>query len=85
MNGSTMTGFAHPAPGVYPGWRLAAVADMDNNGVPDLVWQNETTRSVGIWYMAGAQGTTLLRIVYQAPDSYPGWSWWESPTSTTTA
>jgi hypothetical protein len=73
MNGSTMTGFAHPAPGVYPGWRLAAVADMDNNGVPDLVWQNETTRSVGTWYMDGPQGTTLLRTVYQAPDSYPGW------------
>jgi FG-GAP-like repeat len=72
--GMTVLGLGYPAPGSYPGWRLAAVADMDGNGVPDLVWQNDTTRAVGTWYMGGPQGTTVLRVAYQAPGSYPGWT-----------
>ena len=27
--------------------------------VPDLVWQNDTTRAVTVWYMGGAQGATF--------------------------
>lgn len=73
-DGLTVLAIAYPAPGSYPGWRLAAVADMDGNGVPDLIWQNDSTRAVGTWYMGGPQGTTLLNVAYQAPDNYPGWS-----------
>jgi hypothetical protein len=64
----------YPAPGSYPGWTLVAVADMDGNGVPDLVWQNDGTRSVGVWYMGGAHGTSLLSVSYPAPGTYPGWT-----------
>jgi hypothetical protein len=64
---------SYPAPGNYPGWTLVTVADMDNNGVPDLVWQNDATRAVGTWYMSGADGSEVTGIEMQAPDSYPGW------------
>jgi endo-1,4-beta-xylanase len=73
-NGLTILGTADPAPGNYPGWRLVGVADMDRNGVPDLVWQNDSTRAVGTWYMGGPQGLTLLSAFLQAPDVYPAWT-----------
>jgi trimeric autotransporter adhesin len=66
-------GIAYPAPGEYPGWRVVGAADMDRNGVLDLIWQHDTTRSVGTWYMGGANGTTMLNVDFQAPGSYPGW------------
>jgi hypothetical protein len=72
--GLSVLGTADPAPGNYPGWRLAAVADMNQDGVPDLVWQNDATRSVGTWYMGGPTGTTVQSIAYQASDNYPGWT-----------
>jgi hypothetical protein len=72
--GTDVLGTADPAPGNYAGWRLAGVADVDRNGVPDLVWQNDSTRTVGTWLMSGPQATTLLGVVYQAPGSYPGWT-----------
>jgi hypothetical protein len=53
---------------------VVGLADMDNNGVPDIVWQEDTTRSVGTWYMSGPRGTNLLEIQYQQPNSYPGWT-----------
>ncbi len=43
-----------------PGWRIVAARDFNADGKPDLVWQNDTTRQVSIWYMGGAQGNTSL-------------------------
>ncbi|GEM_PF-5369171 len=31
------------------GWRIRAVCDMDRNGVPDIVWQNQNTGYAGTW------------------------------------
>jgi hypothetical protein len=64
----------YPAPGSYPGWTLVAVADMDGNGVPDLIWQNDVMRTVGVWYMGGPHGTNILYIDYPAPGAYLGWT-----------
>jgi hypothetical protein len=43
-----------------PGWNMAGTADFDADGHPDLMWQNETTRQVAIWYMGGAHGDVFL-------------------------
>jgi hypothetical protein len=43
---------------------VVTVADLDGNGIPDLVWQNDSTRQVVVWYMGGAQG-----------NQYQGWAW----------
>lgn len=70
---TTVLGVGFQAPGTYPNWRVVGIADIDGNGVPDLVWQNDITREVGTWYMGGLQGTDVLQVAYQAPGSYPGW------------
>jgi triacylglycerol esterase/lipase EstA (alpha/beta hydrolase family) len=50
-----------------PGWTVVAVADMDGNGVPDLIWQNNTTNQVTVNYFGGAGGAV-----------YQGWNWLNS-------
>jgi hypothetical protein len=71
---ATLRSISWPAPGSYPGWTLAAVADMNRDGVLDLLWQNDQTRAVGVWFMGGAQRTTQLSIGWLAPGTYPGWT-----------
>ena len=41
-------------------WNLVATADFNGDGVPDLAWQNPSNGIVQIWFMTGANGTTLL-------------------------
>jgi glucose/arabinose dehydrogenase len=56
-----------------PGWRVAAVADFDRDGVPDLVWQHDSTRQVAIWYMTGPGGALLRRWAWIDVKGQPGW------------
>jgi hypothetical protein len=46
--------------GPFPGWRIVATADFDGNGKPDLVWQDDTSRTAVVWYMGGTDGSTIL-------------------------
>jgi len=58
--GTTMTGWAMLNSGVgTSGWKVVAAADFDGNGVPDLVWQNQTTGQVNVNYYGGASGATF--------------------------
>ena len=40
-------------------WRIAAVADIDGDGHPDLVWQDPVTGTSQVWFMTGSLGTTM--------------------------
>src|SRR4051812_25160093 len=33
------------------GWKIVAVADLNRDGKPDLIWQADTSRQVVVWYM----------------------------------
>jgi hypothetical protein len=35
-------------------------ADFDDNGHADLVWQDPATGVSQVWFMGGAQGTTII-------------------------
>jgi hypothetical protein len=50
-----------------PGWTVVAVADMNNDGAPDLIWQNNTTNQVTVNYYGGTGGAV-----------YQGWNWLNS-------
>ena len=50
-----------------PGWKVAAASDFNGDGVPDLVWMNDTTRQVTVHYYGGTGGAV-----------YQGWNWLNS-------
>jgi hypothetical protein len=58
--------------GPQPGWRIVGTADLDNNGHPDFIWQQDGTNIVTVWYMSGADGNTLLSAKTLG-GPLPGW------------
>jgi FG-GAP-like repeat len=56
-----------------PGWSVVAVADLNRDGVPDLIWQNDTTRQVKVWYMGGSQGNVNIGWNWLNQSGVPGW------------
>jgi len=71
--GATITGWNWLNAGGVPGWRVVAVADFDANGVPDLVWQNDTTRQVTVNYYGGAAGAAMTGWNWLNAGGVPGW------------
>jgi len=63
-NGDTIIGWAYLNAAGSPGWTVVAVADMNGDGVPDLIWQDSATSYVTVNYYGGAGGATLI-----------GWNW----------
>ncbi len=53
-----------------PGWNIAGVADFNGDGCPDILWRNQTTGDVAVWYM---HGNTLA--AEQKFESSPDTSW----------
>lgn len=41
-------------------WKVVSVADFNQDGHPDLLWEDPTSGWAQIWYLSGSQGTTLL-------------------------
>jgi hypothetical protein len=72
--GPTDIGWAWLNSAGVPGWKVVGMADMDGNGVPDLIWQNETTRQVTVNYYGGPGGTAYQGWAYLNAAGVPGWS-----------
>jgi hypothetical protein len=49
------------------------MADFNGDGKADLVWQNDQTRQVYVWYMGGLSGGTYLGANYLAVNGMSGW------------
>ena len=73
--GASYIGFNWLIPGEPSGWRVAAVADFDGNGVPDLVWVNDQQKLITVNYFGGPGGATYLGFNFlYTPTTYPvGW------------
>ena len=44
-------------------WRVVSIADFNQDGHPDLLWQDTASGHAQIWYLGGPQGITLLGAV----------------------
>lgn len=51
-------------------WRLAATGDLSGDGREDILWQNEVTGRVAVWYM---QGDTVLFCQELPPVADTSW------------
>ena len=71
--GAVYQGWAYLNAAGVPGWTVAAVADMNGDGVPDLIWQNTTTTQVVVNYYGGAGGAVYQGWAYLEPVGAPGW------------
>ncbi|HZP81751.1 MAG TPA: hypothetical protein VFB21_08960 [Chthonomonadaceae bacterium] len=70
MNGVTAIGGSYVSQKQTSGWKAVAVADMNNDSKPDLVFQNSTTGQMQVWYLNGA---TVIGSVYLSASAAAGW------------
>lgn len=64
MNGLAFSGqyvLLHPQT-IPPEWHIAAAADMNGDGKPDLIWQNLRTGERGAWLLDGTRYTGWLPL-----------------------
>ena len=54
-------------------WHIVAQGDFNQDGHPDLVWQDPVSGAVQVWYMGGPQGTTVLASSNLALNTNPTW------------
>jgi hypothetical protein len=61
-----------------PGWSVVGIADMNQNGKPDIILQNDASAQLAIWYMGGVQGNLFQSSQWitwnGAPAAMPGWT-----------
>src|SRR2546423_1885380 len=70
MNGSTWSGAYAHLPQVAKEWDIAAVADFNGDGKPDLVWQNTSSGQRSIWFMNGSAWSGSYALLQTVP---PAW------------
>jgi hypothetical protein len=72
LNGETFDSTRHvidrkSTRGVAAAWHVVGMADVNNDGWPDILWQHERTGAVIVWLMKGDEiraKTTLQNVVF---------------------
>jgi hypothetical protein len=57
-----------------PGWTARAVADLNGDGHPDVIFVNNTTGQADVYFYGGSQGTSFLSSSTVGPLSLTGWN-----------
>ncbi len=80
MNGTDRIGSPVPLTGATPlalNWQLAATADFNADGSPDIVWRNGVSQKLVIWKMGegAAPGTQKTGNLIPTPDQAVNANW----------
>lgn len=70
--GTTLLGWAWLNSSGSPGWTVVGAADLDRNGVLDLVWQQDSAHAATVNYYGGPTGTTIVDWAWLS-NSKPEW------------
>ena len=70
MRGHTFVASHAMSPGtVGPTWKIGAVEDVNGDGWPDIVWQNDTKGELVLWVMVGKTMWAVSPLSIPATDS----------------
>jgi len=74
MSGSSMRSAILLSPGQVPdtNWKIRGVTDFNADRQPDLIWQNQVTGHLSVWFM---RGTELAEGVRFTPESLADTNW----------
>ena len=56
------------------GWLCEGSADFNDDGRADLLWRNQTSGQMGVWYLGGADGLAIQNIGIVATAGSPSWA-----------
>ena len=74
MNGTNLATLATVTPGVVSdtNWKIVGIADFNNDGQPDILWQHQATGSLSAWLM---NGTSLAALATVTPGGVSDTNW----------
>jgi hypothetical protein len=74
MNGTTQTSSSWLTPSAVAdtNWQIAGVGDYNADGKPDILWQNQATGEISVWFM---NGTTQASSSYFTPGVVGDTNW----------
>jgi hypothetical protein len=72
-DGKTVVG-SHALATPGQGWTARAVADLDGDGHPDVIFVNNTTGQADVYFYGGLQGTSFVSSGTIGPLSLTGWN-----------
>ena len=73
-NGSALLSSGTICPQAQAGWNIVGAADINRDGIPDLIWQNTSTRQVTVNYLGGVNGITITGWDWLNLGGSPGWT-----------
>jgi hypothetical protein len=70
---TTLMGRETVSPLSASGWNVVGAADLNGDGRPDLILQNDSTRQVRVTYLGGSNGTTVTAAEDLEGGNFEGW------------
>ena len=74
MDGTALSSGTLLTPSVVAntGWTIRGLDDFNRDGKPDVLWHNQSTGQLYVWFM---NGTTLSSATFLSPSAVPNTSW----------
>jgi FG-GAP-like repeat/Viral BACON domain/Fibronectin type III domain len=73
-NGATLVSTNWLSAAGTPGWKIVGSADFNRDGHLDVLWQNDLTGQIGIWYLDETAPTILLSASLVPSTALAGWT-----------